>query len=81
MEPCLQKANTVDHLQLRTCSQEKTKTQFSLAQTFGNNAFLLSSLRKIHDEKNIVLQAKAICNGMEKSALHSNEYLYIKDPN
>jgi hypothetical protein len=40
--------------------KKKSKTQSSLAQTLGNNAFLLSSLRKTHNGKHILLQAKAI---------------------
>jgi hypothetical protein len=44
-------------------SIKKTKTQSSLDQTFGNNAFLLSSLRKTHNGKRILLRAKAIFNG------------------
>jgi hypothetical protein len=42
---------------------KKSKTQSSLAQTFGNNAFLLSSLRKTHTGKRILLHAKDIYNG------------------
>jgi hypothetical protein len=32
-----------------TSPKKKSKAQSSLAQTFGNNAFLLSSLRKTHN--------------------------------
>ncbi len=35
-----------------------------MAQTFGNNAFLLSSLRNTHNGKRISLRAKAIYNGI-----------------
>jgi hypothetical protein len=44
-------------------SNKKTKTQSSLAQTFGNNAFPPSSLRKTHNGKRILLRAKTIYNG------------------
>jgi hypothetical protein len=49
---------------MSTAPRKKTKTQSSLAQTFGNNAFLLSSLRKTHNGKRILLRAKAIYNGI-----------------
>jgi hypothetical protein len=49
----------VNHLR----SKEKTKAQSFLPQTFGNNSFLLSSLRKTHNGKSILLLAKAIYNG------------------
>ena len=44
-------------------SRKKSKTQVSLAHTFGNNAFLLASLRKTHIGKRILLRAKDIYNG------------------
>jgi hypothetical protein len=44
-------------------TRKKLKTQVSLAHTFGNNAFLLASLRKTHIGKRILLRAKAIYNG------------------
>ena len=44
-------------------SRKKSKTQVSLAHTFGNNAFLLASLRKTHIGKRILLCAKDIYNG------------------
>jgi hypothetical protein len=45
-------------------SNKKQKNQSSLAQTFGNNVFLFSSLRKTHNRKrSILLRAKAIYNG------------------
>ena len=46
-----------------TDPRKKPKTQLSLALTFGNNAFLLSSLRKTHTGKRILLRAKDIYNG------------------
>jgi hypothetical protein len=46
-----------------SASNKKTKTQSSLTQSFGNNAFLFSSLRKTHNGKHILLRAKAIYNG------------------
>ncbi len=42
----------------------RKKTQSSLAQAFGKNAFLLSSLRKTHNGKHILLRAKEIYNGI-----------------
>ena len=42
---------------------KKSKTQSLLAQTFGNNSFLLSSLRKTHTGKRILLRAKDIYDG------------------
>jgi len=39
-------------------TRKKSKTQVSLAHTFGNNAFLLASLRKTHIGKRILLRAK-----------------------
>ena len=44
-------------------TRKKLKTQVSLAHTFGNNAFLLASLRKTHIGKRILLRAKDIYNG------------------
>ena len=44
-------------------TRKKSKTQVSLAHTFGNNAFLLASLRKTHIGKRILLRAKDIYNG------------------
>jgi hypothetical protein len=46
-----------------TDPRKKPKTQSSLALTFGNNAFLLSSLRKTHTGKRILLRAKDIYSG------------------
>jgi hypothetical protein len=46
-----------------TDPRKKLKTQSSLALTFGNNAFLLSSLRKTHTGKRILLRAKDIYSG------------------
>jgi hypothetical protein len=46
-----------------TDTRKKPKTQASIAHTFGNNAFLLASLRKTHTGKRILLRAKDIYNG------------------
>ena len=46
-----------------TDPRKKPKTQSSLALIFGNNAFLLSSLRKTHTGKRILLRAKDIYSG------------------
>ena len=46
-----------------TDPRKKPKTQSSLALTFGNNAFLLASLRKTHIGKRILLRAKDMYNG------------------
>ena len=46
-----------------TDPRKKPKTQSSLALSFGNNAFLLSSLRKTHTGKRILLRAKDIYSG------------------
>jgi len=47
-------------------TRKKSKTQVSLAHTFGNNAFLLASLRKTHIGKRILLRAKDIYNGVSQ---------------
>ncbi len=57
-----------------TDPRKKPKTQSSLALTFGNNAFLLSSLRKTHTGKRILLRAKDIYSG---TATGHNLFDYI----
>ncbi len=62
---------------MSTAPRKKTNTQSSLAQTFGNNAFLLSSLRKTHNMKRILLRAKAIYNGIVPDGEEAHLFQYF----
>ncbi len=61
---------------MSTAPRKKTKTQSSLAQIFGINAFLLSSLRKTHNGKCILLREKAIYNGIVPDGEEAHLFQY-----
>ncbi len=78
IEPCHQeRANKVNHLQLWVLSQgKKLKLGLLWLRHLGNNAFLVSSLRKTHNGKGILLRAKAIYNSIVPDGKEAHLFQY-----